>query len=274
MREFSVLMSLYRKETAEYFDQCMKSMLWQTVRPDEIVIVLDGAISDQVALVLQTYQSRYPDWIRTVPLVNNRGLGLALREGVTHCKYDLIARMDTDDIAKRDRFEKQLSEFEKDPELDICGGHIVEFEGNIENRLSVRKVPLTHSEIARYQKQRSAFNHVTVMFKKEAVLRAGNYEGCPFMEDDMLWIRMLIAGAKCSNIDESLVYVRTGYAMIERRGGWEYFWKYTNGRKRILDTGYISLWDYWKTICAQFAVSFLPKKLRFLVFTKLLREEA
>lgn len=272
MRKFSVLMSLYIKETAEYFDQCTKSMLWQTVRPDEIVIVLDGPISDKVKLALQKYQSRYPDWIRTVPLKNNRGLGLALREGVTQCKYDLIARMDTDDIAKRDRFEKQLSAFEKDPELDICGSHIVEFEGNIRNRLSVRKVPLTHNEIARYQKQRSAFNHVTVMFKKEAVLRAGNYEDCPLMEDDMLWIRMLIAGAKCSNIDESLVYVRTGYAMIERRGGWAYFKKYTHGRKMILDTGYISFWDYWKTICVQFVVALMPKKLRFLIFTKVLRK--
>lgn len=271
MQEFSVLMSLYIKEKAEYFDQCMESMLRQTVRPTEVVIVLDGAISDELSAVLQKYINKYPNWIRTVPLKKNMGLGLALAEGVPQCKYDLIARMDTDDIAKENRFEAQLAEFEKDPDLDICGSHIIEFEGNIKNKLSVRKVPLLHDEIVEYQKQRSAFNHMTVMYKKTAVLKAGNYENCPLMEDDMLWIRMLISGAKCSNVDDYLVYARTGYAMIERRGGWSYVKKYKNGRKRILDTGYISIWDYYKSIGAQFIVALMPRKLRLIIFIKFLR---
>ena len=112
---------------------------------------------------------------------------------------------------------------------------------------------------------------MTVMYKKSTVLKAGNYEDCPLMEDDMLWIRMLIAGAKCANIDDYLVYVRTGYAMIERRGGWAYFKKYRNGRRMIKDTGYISFWDYEKTIVVQFIVALMPKKLRLLIFIKLLR---
>lgn len=271
MQEFSVLMSLYIKEKAEYFEQCMKSMLWQTVTPSEIVIVLDGPISDEVNRVLKKYQNKYPDLIKTVPLKTNKGLGLALAEGIIHCRYDLIARMDTDDIAKKTRFEKQLLEFEKNPELDICGSHIVEFEGCISNKLSIRKVPLTHEDIARYQKRRSAFNHMTVMYKKEAVLKAGNYECCPLMEDDMLWVRMLVSGARCSNIDGCLVYARTGYAMIERRGGWEYLKKYRDGRKKIFNTKYISRWDYVSTICIQCVVSMIPKKIRLFIFTKLLR---
>lgn len=269
--KFSVLMSLYIKEKAEYFDECMQSLLNQTVLPNEIVIVFDGPISQELRLAVEKYELSNPGLIKRVENDVNKGLGLALADGIPLCKYNLIARMDTDDIARRDRFELQLNEFVKNPELDICGSHIIEFEGNIENELSRRVVPITHKEIARYQKQRSAFNHMTVMYKKDAVVRAGNYEHCPLMEDDMLWIRMLISGAKCANIDDYLVYARTGYAMIERRGGWQYFKKYVAGRKKIYKTGYISSYDYYKTILVQFVVALVPKEIRLLLFKFLLR---
>lgn len=268
---FSVLMSLYIKEKAEYFDECMQSMLRQTVLPTEIVIVFDGPITDELRNAVEKYKKQNPGWIKTVENEKNKGLGLALADGVPACTYELIARMDTDDIAREDRFEKQLQLFIQDPELDICGSHIIEFEGTIDNELSRRNVPITHQEIAEYQKQRSAFNHMTVMYKKSTVLRAGNYEHCPLMEDDMMWIRMLIAGAKCANVDDYLVYARTGYAMIERRGGWAYYKKYKSGRKKILDTGYISKWDYYKTVGVQLIVALVPKKIRLFIFTKLLR---
>lgn len=269
--KFSVLMSLYIKEKAEYFDECMQSVLRQSILPSEIIIVFDGPITDELRTLVKRYKYNYTGLIKTVENKENKDLGLALADGVPACTYELIARMDTDDIAREDRFEKQLHMFMMDPELDICGSHIIEFEGSIDNVLSKRKVPLTHKEIAEYQKQRSAFNHMTVMYKKSTVLRAGNYEHCPLMEDDMMWIRMLIAGAKCANIDDYLVYARTGYAMIERRGGWSYFKKYRNGRKKILETGYINEFVYLYTVGVQMIVALMPKKLRLLVFTKLLR---
>ena len=269
--KFSVLMSLYIKEQPEFFSACMNSMFKQTVKPAEIVIVLDGPITPGLIAVLEDYQNKYPDIIVTVPLPENKGLGLALAEGIKHCNYEIVARMDTDDIARADRFEKQLAEFAKNPELDICGSHIIEFEGTIENVLSKRMVPLTHADIAKYQKQRSAFNHMTVMYKKSMVLKAGNYQHLPLMEDDLMWIHMLQAGAHCGNIDDFLVYARTGYNMIERRGGRSYLKKYIHGRKVILDTGYISQWDFWKTVLVQVVVALVPKKLRLFIFTKALR---
>lgn len=269
--KFSVLMSLYIKEKKEYFDECMKSMLRQTVIPNEIVIVFDGPITKELSDCVNQYTQDYPNWIKIIKNEKNKGLGLALADGVPECTYELIARMDTDDIARNDRFEKQLKMFIDNPDLDICGSHIIEFEGDISNVLSKRDVPLTHDEIAKYQKQRSAFNHMTVMYKKSTVLKAGNYEHCPLMEDDMMWIRMLLVGAKCANIDDYLVYARTGYAMIERRGGFSYYKKYKNGRKKILDTGYISNWDYYKTVFVQLVVALVPKKIRLFIFTQLLR---
>lgn len=270
-QKFSVLMSLYIKEKAEYFNACMQSIMGQTVLPSEIVIVFDGPISDELWTTVNDYIKQYPQLIKIVDNKVNKGLGLALADGILACSNELIARMDTDDIARADRFEKQLKLFIDDPELDICGSHIIEFEGNINNVLARRNVPITHEEIAEYQRQRSAFNHMTVMYKKSTVLKAGNYEHCALMEDDMMWIRMLIVGAKCANVDDYLVYARTGYAMIERRGGWTYFKKYRNGRKQIYNTGYISKWDYYKTIGVQLVVALLPKKIRLFVFTKLLR---
>lgn len=265
-------MSIYIKEKPENVDQCFKSLLKQTVLANEWVVVEDGPLTEEMYNLLDIYQANYPGLIKRIPLPKNQGLGLALRRGILECTNEIIARMDTDDIAREDRFEKQIKCFESDTELDICGSHIIEFEGSIHNVLSKRKVPLTHKDIANYQKQRSAFNHMTVMYKKSAVIRAGNYEDCPLMEDDMLWVRMLISGSHCCNVDDYLVYARTGVEMIKRRGGWSYFKKYKRARKRILLTGYIGWYDYAKTIIIQFFVSLIPDSLRLLIFLKVLRK--
>lgn len=267
-----MLMSLYIKEKTQYAEECFQSLINQTVPADEWVIVEDGPLTDEMYALLDDYQQRYPGLIKRVPLEKNQGLGLALRAGVEQCSYELIARMDTDDISREDRFEKQLQVFASDPTIDICGSHIIEFDGTVDNVLARRDVPLSHEEIYRYQKTRSAFNHVTVMFKKSSVLSAGNYEDCLLMEDDMLWTRMLLNGARGMNIDDYLVYVRTGTAMIERRGGMDYFRKYRNGKRMILNTGFIGMGDYLRAIIPQLAVCLMPKKLRLWVFTRLLRQ--
>ena len=110
--------------------------------------------------------------------------------------------------------------------MDICGSHIEEFEESVDKIVTKRTVPLTHDEIVKYQKRRDGFNHVSVMFKRSAVIKAGNYQSCMLMEDTLLWVNMIKSGAKCKNIDDSLVYVRIGRDMYERRGGLAYFKKY------------------------------------------------
>ncbi|MBE6555929.1 MAG: glycosyltransferase [Ruminococcaceae bacterium] len=271
--DFSVLMSLYFKEAPQNFRECMNSILSQTVLPDEIVIVKDGPLTTELESVLAEYVERAPDLYRIVPLETNRGLGLALAEGIRHCTNELVARMDTDDIARSDRFEKQLAEFKKDPELDICGSHIVEFEGAVENVVAHRKVPLEDAEIKRYQKRRDSFNHMTVMYKRSMVLKAGNYQSCLLMEDTLLWVHMIMAGAKCKNIDDTLVYARIGSGMFERRGGFSYYRKYKQGRKRVRQTGYIGFFDYYYTLLVQLCVAMMPNKLRGLIFKKMLHGE-
>lgn len=268
---FSVLMSLYIKERTEYARACFESLLKQTVLADEWVIVEDGPLTEEMYVLLNEYESRYPGLIKRVPLKENQGLGKALHEGVLQCTYELIARMDTDDIAREDRFERQLALFENNPDLDICGSHIKEFTEDSERTTSIRKVPIEEKEIYKYQKRRDSFNHMTVMYKKSAVLEAGNYRHALLMEDSLLWVNMMRNGVRCANVDDYLVYVRTGTDMFQRRGGWAYFKKYKAGRKTIYQTGYISWFDYMYTLFVQLVVALMPNKVRKVIFEQMLR---
>lgn len=273
--KFSVLMSLYYKEKTQNLRECMESLLTQTVLPTEIVIVEDGPLTEELDAVLDEYVDRcqddtLPD-IQLVKLPENKGLGLALAEGMKHCTYNLVARMDTDDISAKNRFELQLKEFEKNPELDVIGGFIAEFSVDPDHLESTREVPLTQKDIYHYQRKRDALNHVSVMFKRDEVLAAGNYQSALLMEDSLLWANMIRHHAVMHNISDVLVYVRTGEDMLKRRGGLDYFRKYRKGRKQILATGTISRWDYLFTVLVQFAVCVMPLSMRRFVFQKLLR---
>lgn len=272
-KSFSVLMSIYVKEKPEYARECFESLVNQTLKASEWVIVEDGPLTKELYDLLDEYQVKYPNLIVRVPLEKNLGLGLALREGMLHCNNELVARMDTDDVAREDRFEKQLKAFEEDEELDVCGSHIEEFCESKDKITSIRKVPLIDKDIKKYQKRRDGVNHVAVMFKKSSVLRAGNYQNCPLMEDTFLWVNMILSGSKFANIDDSLVYVRTGKDMFARRGGFAYYKKYKSGRKQVYKTGYISWWDYKYTLFVQFVIALMPNKLRKFVFEKFLRKK-
>ena len=271
-KNFSVLMSVYAKEKPEYLGESLDSLLCQTVRPTEIVIVKDGPLTEELDALIASYVEKEPSLYTIVPLPENRGLGLALREGMLHLRYELVARMDSDDVCRPDRFEKQLAAFAADPALDVVGSYTSEFEDTPDKIVSHRTVPVDDAEIKRYQKRRDAFNHPSVMFKKSAVLKAGNYQHCPLMEDTLLWVHMIQAGAKCANIPEDLLYMRIGKGMYERRGGYAYYKKYKAARKQIRDTGYISWFDYISSLFAQFVVAMMPNKLRGFVFKKILHK--
>lgn len=269
--KISVLMSLYCKEKPEYFKEATKSILAQTVAPDEIVIVEDGPLTEELYVSIAEFQERYPSLFKVVSLKKNVGLGLALRHGVEACSNELIARMDTDDISVPNRFEVQLNEFMKDDDLSVCGSHIQEFVDDPSLVQGCRKVPLADADIRRYQKRRDGVNHVTVMYRRSDVLKSGNYSHAPLMEDSYLWVKMMLAGCKFKNVDDYLVLVRADKDMIKRRGGLSYFKKYCEGRKMIYKTGFIGFSDYIQTVIAQMVICAMPLSLRTFVFRALLR---
>ena len=273
VQDFSVLMSVYIGESASNIEECFESLLNQTISANEWVIVEDGPLKGEVYEVLDRFEREYEGLIKRIRLENNQGLGIALREGIAKCSNEIVARMDTDDIAVNNRFEKQLNEFKNNPKLDICGGFIDEFIDNPNEIVARRTVPITMNEIEKYQKRRDAFNHMTVMFKKSAVLKAGNYQPCPLMEDTYLWVRMIQTGAVCMNIPEPLVLARVGKEMFKRRGGLEYYKKYREGRSMVKDTGFIGTFDYCYTLLIQLIVSIMPNGIRGLIFKKVLHRK-
>ena len=177
---------------------------------------------------------------RPIYLSKNKGLGNALKEALDYCSYDLVARMDSDDISAPYRFQLQLNAFLNNPEIDIVGGSITEFLG----------VP-----------------EVAVMYKKQAVQEAGGYQDWYYNEDYYLWIRMMESGCSFANIPYPLVNVRTGADMSARRGGWKYFKSEQKLQKYMHTHGLISLPRYLYNVAIRFGGEVLaPNSVRQVLY--------
>lgn len=267
---FSVLMSIYHKEKPEYFNRAMQS-IWneQSVKPDEIVLVQDGKLTDELYSSIDEWKTKLGDVLKIIPLEKNVGLGDALNEGIKHCSYELIARMDTDDISLPDRFEKQLKVFDNS-DIDICSGWLSEFEDDENVITSYRKLPQNHDEILKYAKTRSPISHPAVMFKKSMVEQAGGYKKMMLMEDYYLWIRMIMKKAKFYNIQEVLLHMRAGDSMLERRWGLKYAKSELALSREFYKIGFLDIKEYIKIVFIRVPIRFVPKKL-FKIAYRMLR---
>jgi len=269
---YSVLMSLYMKENPEHFKLALESMLDQTIKPDEVVVVEDGPLTEGLYAVLDSYADCGVP-VHRVRNEKNLGLGLALRVGLKECRNELIARMDTDDISNSDRCEKQLAYMLNHPEVSVVGSQICEFIDSIDNVVAVRRVPDEADAICRFAKKRCPLNHMTVMFRKSEVEDAGGYQDWYSNEDYYLWVRMMIAGKKFGNLPSCLVSVRVGKEMYERRGGWKYFVSEIKLQRYMLKKQVISL-PLFMTNCIKRVIVqlLLPNKWRGWVYQTFARE--
>lgn len=267
---FSVLMSLYAKENPEYLRQSLNSIFSQTLKPDEVILVEDGPITVELDAVVSEYAEKHPE-MKIVPLPVNGGLGNALNEGLKHCSHELVARMDTDDISKPERFQTQVRYMESHPEIDISSAWIEEFEDEISNVKSIKKVPLTHEEISGYIGLRNPLNHPAVIFRKGAVEKAGGYQHFHLFEDWYLWARMYVAGCHFANIDKSVLYFRISPQMFKRRGGVQYAADSARFQWKLHQMGIISKWAAIKSSVLRGSVYLMPNNLRKFVYSKILR---
>lgn len=273
MDKFSVLLSVFFKERPEYLRQALNSVFSQTLRASQVVLVEDGPLTPELDAVVDSFKSSYPE-LEVVPLEKNSGLGIALNEGLKHCSYEWVARMDTDDICKPNRFQRQIEFINKHPDCDLVGSWVDEFENDLSNITTVRKVPENPDEIYNYCKGRCPVNHPTVLYNKNIVLAAGGYLTEFFPEDYFLWIRMLMNGAKFYNIQESLLFFRYSKDTIKKRGGWKYAIGEVHIQRMIYNLGFISYPLYIKNSSIRFIVRILPNWLREIVYTKLLRSRS
>lgn len=270
--EFSVLLSVYKNEKAEYLQVALQSIVNQTLMPSEIVIVQDGSLTSELESVIENFKNQFKGLVRVISFAKNRGLGPALHDGVLACQYEWIARMDTDDIAYQCRFEKQFAYLKEHPQVAMVGSWITEFSHDSAHPDTITKLPVTYEEIKTFAKRRNPFRHMTIIYKKSAVLDSGNYRDFLWFEDYDLWVRMIQKGYIVANIPEVLVNVRADDEMFARRGGWKY-WKQDMKFQRILySVGFICLSDFILNIFIRSFTRVLPNVARIKLYKFVLRK--
>lgn len=263
-------MSVYKNDNAAHFMAALRSITQQTVSPSEIILVIDGPIDDILEKTILSLE--YPS-LKIVRLLENKGHAVARQTAIDHAQYDLIAIMDSDDIAAPNRIEKQLCYLQSHPNVDIVGGQIEEFIDSTDHIVGKRIVPLHSVAILHYMKSRCPMNLVTIMARKKAILAVGGFQDWYCEEDYYLWIRMVLADCTFANIDETLVYVRVGKEMYQRRGGWKYFKSERGIQRYMLQHKIISFPRYCYNVLGRFVVQVLmTNKVRGFVFQKLFRK--
>lgn len=269
---YSVLMSIYKKEKPAFLIQALDSMLNQTVSPSEIVMVKDGPLTRELEDVLSDYDSEHPGLFKFISYDENHGLGYAMRQGMLACSNEIVARMDTDDVARSDRMEKQLAAINRG--LDMVGSDVVEFVESPDKPIASTDLPKGMDAISIYSKRRNPFRHPPMTFRKSRVMEAGNYSSdFLYFEDWDLFNRMLACGCKADNLGEPLVAMRVSEDFYARRGGIRYL-KYAKAFKKAqVDRGYFTKRDYFCSYYPHAVVCLMPNSLRSFVYRVVLRRK-
>ena len=272
--KYSVLMSVYKNDSPEFLKLALESIYDnQTRKPDEIVVVFDGPLTDELHKILDAFYKGKENVVFYYPQEVNRGLGEALRIGSEKCTGDYIFRMDSDDISHSERFEKQIAYIESHPEIDVLGTDIAEFQQTeTETNKRVRTCPEKHEEILKMIKKRNPINHVTACIKKSSLEKSGGYKALTFVEDYYLWLNMIVSGCKFANIKESLVYVRVGNGFEARRASKEII----KGRKELIDFmlahKMITLYEAKINMVCVWCLVNSPVKIKKFIYDKFLRK--
>lgn len=268
--QYSVLIAVYKNDNPEWFDFALESMIKQTKAPAQIVIVEDGPLTEDLNQVIETKCNDNPCLIDTVKLEVNKGLGSALREGIKHCKYEWVFRMDADDYSAPDRCEKQLAAA-KIMNADIIGSDVNEFIDTPDNVVARRVFPESHEELYRFGKRRTPFAHPAVLMRKSQVLAAGNYCDSYMHEDFDLFARMLSKGYIAYNIKEPLTSVRVSSDFYNRRGGYKYLKTLLKFNCKLLRSGWMGMTDFMVRSCANTVFCLMPNRLRSRLYREVLR---
>lgn len=269
MEKYSVLITAYIKVKAEDFRLSLESMLNQTVKPDQIVVVYDGPVTEEVDVMVKSLAKDNEGVFDVVKLSTNQGLAVALNAGLKVCRNDLIARMDSDDYSKPNRCEIQLREFEKDKNLALLGANTQHFKQSpFEPDEKYSNQPVDAVAIKEKIRRNSAFSHPTVMFRKEAVMACGGYD--PILrrsQDHDLFTKMIARGYECRNIKEALVLFRADEDCMLRNRNRESCKARIIIQKRLLSRKQCSLWDYLYIYFGVMAVRYMPESLYLLLYS-------
>ena len=269
---FSVLMAVYKKEQPLFFKEALCSVFEQSLIPNEVVLVKDGPLTEELEQIIVDFSSKN-EQLKVITLEKNQGLGEALRIGLNACSFDLVARMDSDDICKPYRFEKQIAFLKEHKEITIVGSWIEEFSDCKEEIEAIRELPQEDKQLKIFMKWRNPFNHMTVMFRKKDILAVGGYQPFYLLEDYYLWNRLANANYYFANIGESLLWARGGYTMLERRGGWKYVVSESKLLKFMYRSGRINIVEFGANLMMKSIIRLIGKHLRHTIYTFFLRKK-
>ena len=263
--DFALLMSVYKGDNPVHFEEAFNSITSQTLLPNEIILVQDGPVDEALDRAIYDFVNNEIANVTLIKLEKNLGLGSALAEGMKYVTCDYIARMDSDDISDPSRFETQNSYLKDNPDISVLGSYITEFNPQTQSR-RLRKVPTEFKLMKKYIKYRSPLNHVSVIFKKDDVNKAGGYESVLRYEDFYLWSKMIALGLKIANIPLSLVDVRAGDDLIKRLNGVDAFNKDLFFFKKLYNKGFIPYHVFCINIFIRLITRLMPIRITSLIY--------
>ena len=265
---FSVLMAVYNKENPNYLDEALNS-IWdeQTLKPNEIILVEDGKLTTALDATIKRWKKKLGNILVVVKLEENVGFAKALNAGLEYCKYELVARMDTDDISLPSRFEEQIKFMEKNNQITVCGSYIQEFNESFTKQVIL---PVNQEYIKKFVKLRSPICHPSSVFRKKDILKVGKYPELRLGQDYALWSVLLARGYNITNIPHVLLRLRTSSDFFKRRG-WDSF-KYEVAVIKIqYEEGLINIFEVIKAVSLRFILRSSPVFMKKLAY-KLLRK--
>jgi glycosyltransferase involved in cell wall biosynthesis len=270
--EFSLLLAVYAGDRSDYLERAFRSTVHeQQRRPGDVVIVQDGPVPEDLDATLKQLIDSSPVPVQHIVLAENAGLGPALDAGLARCVFDVVARMDADDVSLPHRFAMQIPLIEAG--ADIVGSALLEFSDDAHDPRHIvgrRTPPLAPDEIVTYSRFHDPFNHPTVVYRRSAVQAAGGYQDLPLMEDYLLFARMLANGAQPANVAEPLVHYRVGAGAYARRGGMRLLRSEIALQRRFRELGITSRTEFARNVLIRGGYRLVPVRLRRFAYRRLI----
>ena len=272
----SILLTVYSKSSGKFLDECFKSIYDQTHLPNEVLLIQEGEIASETHDVIEKWKLKFKD-IFTHKIIDFQngpmgfGLPSSLNYGIKEAKFEYIIRMDTDDICDKTRIEKQLIFADNNPEIDLFGSHIIEFDEELKVETGRRQVPLLHNNIIKSSKFKNPFNGPAVVFKKDVALELGGYPIVASNEDYCFWALFIKKNRKLKNQDEYLVNMRGGDAIIDRRSSKRYRKGELMSLQYLRNIGFFNSYEYYAHVILKTIIRNMPFIFVKQFYNKILR---
>jgi succinoglycan biosynthesis protein ExoO len=214
----SVIMPTYGGDNEAHLRLAVDSILIQDYFQLELILVVDGPVTPERALVLREISA--DERVHLLNLATNCGPAHARNVGIAHASGDYIAIMDADDIAKPDRISHQLRAIER-LSVDVISSdlEIINEDGHL---IGGRTLPSTHEAIRVSAPFRCPL-HNGSLFAKASVLKANPYNiAFRVSEDYELWLRLILSGYRLANTQYRCVAYRQSPLAVAKRTGINY----------------------------------------------------